>query len=96
MKAQGEAEALRAEHDLEMLKSTLKNSAPAPQHQKPRSAGQQARDDFMQLREYFDEIKKAFIECCGGENKMSQQDYELLEDIDLSLRNKIRERIEGL
>ena len=41
-------------------------------------------------------LKKTFIESCGGEDKMTQEDRDILDQIDVAVRNKMAERLENL
>jgi hypothetical protein len=88
LKAQAEAEAISAERRLEALK---KSSSAAGDGGKSGVAA-----DIARMRKEAVDLKKAIIECYGGEEAMSEEDRNLLEEVDVQLRNKIVERLENL
>lgn len=90
VKAHTEAEAIEAERRLEAIKK------PAASEQKnERSAAQQAGFDITQMRKDAEELKKTLIEICGGEDKLTQEDHDLLEQVDVAIRNKVVDRLEN-
>jgi len=91
LKAQMEAEAIEAERRLEKLK-TQRTTEAGPK----RSAAEQAALDIAQIRKDADALRKTLIECYGGEDKMTEEDKELLQQLDVAIRNKISERLENL
>lgn len=91
LKAQTEAEAIEAERRLE----TVKNP-PAPEPKDERSAAERAGIDIAKMRKDAEALKNALIECYGGEDKLTEEDRDLLAQVDVAIRNKIVERLENL
>jgi len=91
LKAQSEAEAIEAERYLE----TVKNP-PAQEPQDKRSAIERAGSDIVQMRTNAEALKKTLIDCYGGADKLTQEDRDLLEQVDVMNRNKIFNRLENL
>ena len=89
-KAQAEAEAIDAERRLKAMKD---RSMAEPESQP--SAAEQARIKITQLRADAEAIKKSLVDCYGGdEDKLTQDDRDLLTQVDVALRNKILELLE--
>lgn len=91
LKAQTEAEAIKAERHLEAIKNP-----PAPEPKDERSAAELAGSDIAQMRRDAEALKKTLIECYGGEDKLTEEDRELLAQVEVAIRNKIIERLENL
>ena len=91
LKAQTEAEAIEAERRLAAVKNP-----PAPEPKNKRSAAEQAGIDIAQMRTDAEALKKTLIECYGGEDKLTEEDRDLLSQVDVAIRNKIVERLENL
>jgi len=91
VKAQFEAEAIEAERRLAEIKKP-----PASEPENKRSPGEQAGLDIVRMRKEADELKKTIIECYGGEDKMSDDDRALIDNVEVGLRNRIAERIGDL
>jgi hypothetical protein len=92
LRAQAEAEAIDAERRLQ----ALKNPPAAPESKSGRSAIQQASDDIAKMRKDGEALKKTFIESCGGEDNMTQEDRDFLSQIEVGTRNKMGDRLENL
>lgn len=91
LKALTEADAIEAERRLAAVKNP-----PAPEPKDKRSATEQAGIDIAQMRTDAQALKKTLIECYGGEDKLTEEDRDLLEQVDVAIRNKIVERLENL
>ena len=91
LRAQAEAEAIEAERRLEAVKNP-----PTPEPKDERSKTERAGIDVTQMRIDAAALKKTFIESCGGEDKMTQEDRDILDQIDVAVRNKMAERLENL
>ena len=48
------------------------------------------------MRKDSEALKKALIECYGGEDKLTEEDRGLLAQVDVATRNRIVERLENL
>lgn len=91
LKAQAEAEAIEAERRLEAVKNPI-----VPEPKNERSAAERAGIDIVQMRTDAEALKKTLIECYGDEDKLTQEDRDLLSQVDVAIRNKIVERLENL
>ncbi|MGO8754652.1 MAG: hypothetical protein ACLQHK_05420 [Gallionellaceae bacterium] len=91
LKAQAEAEAIEAERRLEAVKNP---SVSEPKNE--RSATERTGIDIVQMRTDAEALKKTLIECYGGEDKLTEEDRDLLAQVDVAIRNKIVERLEDL
>lgn len=91
LKAQTQGEAIEAERRLEAIKNP-----PAPVSKDERSAVQRTGTDIVQIRRDMEELKKTIIECYGGEDKLTEEDQDLLQQVEVATRNKIIERLENL
>lgn len=91
LKALTEAEAIDAERRLEAVKNP-----PAPEHKNERSAAERAGIDIAEMRKDAEALKKILIDCYGGEDKLNEEDRDLLAQVDVAIRNKIVERLENL
>ena len=91
LKAQTEAEAIEAERRLEAVKNP---TVPEPKNE--RSAAERAGIDIVQMRTDAEALKKTLIECYGGEDKLTEEDRDLLSQVDVAIRNKIVERLENV
>ena len=91
VKAQAEAEAIEAERRLEAIKNP-----PVSESKEERSATKRVGDDIVKMRKDADDLRKTLIECYGGEDKLTQEDRDLLSQVDVAIRNKIVGRLEDL
>ena len=91
LKAQTEAEAIEAERHLDAVKNP-----PAPQPKDDRSATERVGIAMAQFRTHTEALKKTIIECYGGEDKLTEEDRDLLAQVDVAFRNKILDRLEDL
>lgn len=91
LKALTEAEAIEAERRLEAVKNP-----PEPEPKDERSAAERAGIDIAKMRKDAEALKKALIECYGGEDKLTEEDRDLLSQVDVAIRNKVVERLENL
>jgi hypothetical protein len=93
-KARAEAEAIRAERDLEELIHPKSDEAPPPPPE--RSPAEQAGIDITKMRKDAAVLKKTLVDCYGGEDNLTEEDRDLLGTLEVALRNKIVERLEDL
>lgn len=91
LKAQAEVEAMEAERRLESVKNP-----PVPEAKNERSAAERAGNDIVHMRTDAEALKKTLIECYGGEDRLTEEDRDLLSQVDVAIRNKIVERLENL
>jgi hypothetical protein len=91
LKAQTEAEAIEAERRLKAVKNP-----PVQEPKSDRSVAERAGIDIAQMRTDAEALKKTLIECYGGEDKLTQEDRDLLTQVDVAIRHKIVERLENL
>ncbi|TAL00090.1 MAG: hypothetical protein EPO08_14765 [Rhodospirillaceae bacterium] len=91
LKAQAEAEAIEAERRLEAVKNP-----PAPEAKDARSAAERAGADIVQIRKDAEELKRTLIDCYGGEDKLSEEDRDTIQQLEVAIRNKIVDRLETL
>lgn len=91
IKAQTEKDAIEAERQLEAIKNPA-----APQPKDDRSAAERVGADIVRMRTDAEALKKTLIECYGGEDKLTDEDRDLLSQVDVAIRNKIVERLENL
>ena len=91
LKALTEADAIEAERRLEAIKNP-----PAPEPKDERSEAERTGSDIVQMRTEAEKLKKTLIDCYGGEDKLTEADRDLLEQVDVAFRNKIVGRLENL
>ncbi len=91
LRALTEAEAIEAERRLEAIKNPS-----VPESKNERSAAERASIDIVQMRSDAEALKKTLIESYGGEEKLTEEDRDLLAQVDVAVRNKVVERLENL
>lgn len=57
---------------------------------------EQVGADIVQLRKDGEALKKILLEMYGSEDKFSEQDRNLLDQIEVAILNKIAEKLENL
>jgi hypothetical protein len=90
-RAQAEGDAIASEQRLEGIKNPS-----AAEIRPERSAPEQAALDITQIRADAAALRKALIDSYGGEDKLSDEDRGILEQLDVAIRNKVVERLENI
>lgn len=90
LKADFETDAILAE---QRLANAMGGSREPTKHEV--RSQERSADQIRRIKSEGESLKKAFIEACGGESKLSEEDRDVLAQADLAVRHRIIELMEN-